>query len=221
MGLAVVRAVGVALSAWSTCASANAQSEANLDACFHLQAARFGLDPQLLRSIASVESGMRAHAENRTHLSRTGTRDIGLMQINSGWLPTLARYGIDQADLHEPCTNIEVGAWILRGLVSRLGDSWDAVGAYNAACTELKGVDCQRARARYAWKVWRRQQQSREEMGGNVLPSKAQLGPAIAARAAVPAGLVSAARLQAIKAPRPELEPANDGGNDATEIRQP
>jgi hypothetical protein len=125
------------------------------DACFDQQAARYGLDAGLLRSIAVVESGMRPHVDNHSQLARTGTSDIGLMQINTSWLPVLAPYGIAKADLRDPCTSIEVGAWILWDLLRRYGNTWEALGAYNAACTQLKGSACQQARTAYAWRVWR------------------------------------------------------------------
>lgn len=124
--------------------------------CFAHHAARFGLEPELLRAIALVESGGRPQAVNGAHLSRTGTRDLGLMQINSAWLPRLRRHGINEQDLFEPCTSIEVGAWVLSDLVGRYGNTWDAVGAYNAACTQLKGAACIKARARYTWLVHQR-----------------------------------------------------------------
>ena len=126
-----------------------------LEPCFRHHGARFGIDPLLLRAIATVESGLRPEAMNTEHQARTGTQDHGLMQINSGWLPTLQRYGIDAQALRQPCTSIEVGAWILADLIKRHGNSWDAVGAYNAACTQLKGEQCQAARSRYTWKVFR------------------------------------------------------------------
>ena len=124
--------------------------------CFAHHAARFGLEPELLRAIALVESGGRPQAVNGAHQSRTGTRDLGLMQINSAWLPRLRRHGIQEQDLFEPCTSIEVGAWVLSDLVARYGNTWDAVGAYNAACTQLKGSACIKARARYTWLVHQR-----------------------------------------------------------------
>ena len=52
-------------------------------------------------------------------------------------------------------TSIEVGAWLLRDLFNRLGPTWEAVGAYNAACVELKGEDCRKARDAYIRKVKR------------------------------------------------------------------
>jgi soluble lytic murein transglycosylase-like protein len=159
----MTRVVGLAAATGLASVGVPVHAAQAFDACFDQHAQRFGLDADLLRSIAVVESGMRPHADNNSALARTGTRDIGLMQINTSWLPVLGRYGIGLAELHDPCTSIEVGAWILSDLLRRHGNSWEALGAYNAACTQLKGRACQQARTTYAWRVWhaRRQEQGR------------------------------------------------------------
>ncbi len=126
--------------------------------CFEQAAARYGVDAGLLRAVAATESDMNPRAVNATHAERTRTVDIGLMQINTRWLSQLARYGIQQEHLFDPCTNVAVGAWILAGEFARRGATWDAVGAYNAGCSQLKGEACTAARSRYAWRVYRRLQ---------------------------------------------------------------
>ena len=72
---------------------------------------------------------MNPNAVNR---NRDGTYDLGLMQINSRWFPTLRKYGISEQQLRQPCFSIHVGAWIMAQNMLRFGNSWDAVGAYNS-----------------------------------------------------------------------------------------
>jgi soluble lytic murein transglycosylase-like protein len=97
--------------------------------CFD-DAARFHrVSVVLVRAIAQQESGMRANAVNT---NSDGTEDIGLMQINSSWLPKLRRYGITRDTLFNGCVNGYVGAWILASNIKQFGPTWKAVGAYNA-----------------------------------------------------------------------------------------
>ncbi|WP_175872955.1 transglycosylase SLT domain-containing protein [Burkholderia sp. BCC0397] len=89
----------------------------------------------LMRGIAQVESGMNPRAVNT---NTNGTVDIGLMQINSTWLPTLAREGITRESLFDACTNAYVGAWILSQNIRQLGANWNAIGAYNSASPDKR-----------------------------------------------------------------------------------
>jgi hypothetical protein len=134
-----------ALLSWATAAGAS---------CWEAAGARYGVHPSLLAAIATVESGLDPRAVNRSHEHRTGSVDLGLMQINSRWLPVLARYRITRERLLEPCTSAMVGAWILADLFARHGTTWEAVGAYNAACTQLGREACAAQRNAYAAKVY-------------------------------------------------------------------
>lgn len=113
-------------------------------ACWEQAAAAYGVNPYLLYAIARTESGLNPSALNR---NKNGSYDIGLMQINSRWLPTLRKYGITEPQLFDSCTSIHVGAWVLAQNIRRMGNSWEAVGAYNARDPEL--------RIRYALKVYK------------------------------------------------------------------
>jgi len=116
----------------------------NARACWAEVAAWYGVNPQLLYAIAKTESSLNPNAMNR---NKNGSYDIGLMQINSSWLPTLRKYGIDEQRLKDPCTNLQVGAWILSQNMQRMGVTWEAVGAYNARDPGL--------RIKYAKKVYK------------------------------------------------------------------
>ena len=113
--------------------------------CFEHAAQRYGVPVSLLKAISLQESSGRANAFNR---NPNGSYDMGLMQINSTWLPTLARHGISAQHLWDPCVSILVGAWILSNNFSRLGYNTQGLGAYNAVSPHK--------RERYARQVLRR-----------------------------------------------------------------
>ncbi len=108
----------------------------------------FGIEARLLKAIAITESNMNPAATGK---NTNGSRDIGLMQINSIHLPRLNKLGINERVLYEDtCISVMVGASVLADMMKQFGYSWEAVGAYNAG--PAKGR--QPLRMRYAQKVW-------------------------------------------------------------------
>jgi len=110
--------------------------------CFEEAGREYGVDPAVLWSIAKNESNFNPWAVNH---NSNGSYDFGLMQINSSWYNRLGK-ALWQC-LADPCTNVKVGAWILSDCIQRYGNTWQAVGCYNAS-TEYK-------RKKYAWKIYR------------------------------------------------------------------
>lgn len=113
--------------------------------CFATAATNHGVDEDLLRAIAKVESNYNPEAVNRV------SRALGEMQIHPVNFAALQKYGITEEDLHQPCTNINVGAWILAGFMRQYGHVWRAVGAYGVG--NGKSAEVEAARAIYAVKV--------------------------------------------------------------------
>ena len=119
--------------------------------CWKDASKSYGIPEDVLMAIAKTESNFNVEAKN---INKNGTEDIGLMQINSGWLPELAKYDITRKDLMtDACLNLKVGAWILSNNVKRLGWNWDAIGSYKVVCKVLTKEDCQSRRSTYAWKI--------------------------------------------------------------------
>lgn len=104
----------------------------------------YNIHPNILWAIAKVESNFNPYAINR---NANGSYDIGIMQINSSWIPVLKRYGLsDVKQLWDPCYNIHIGAWVLSQCIEKHGYTWQAVGCYNAVSPAKK--------IRYMSKVW-------------------------------------------------------------------
>lgn len=88
-------------------------------------AARFGLDPRLLASVAWVESRWRPDAVG-------GHQSSGLMQIIPSTAASIAAaMGLEQYDIFDPYTNLSMGAWYLQSLYQAYGGWPQALAAYN------------------------------------------------------------------------------------------
>lgn len=111
--------------------------------CFDEAGAIYNIHPDILRSIAVVESGMDPNAVNRSN--KNGSVDVGLMQVNSWWQSRVNKKL--WASLTDPCTNVKIGAWILADCFARQGYRWESVGCYNSTSEEK--------RQRYTKKVYK------------------------------------------------------------------
>lgn len=125
-------------------------ADAGLDRCFAEAADRYDVSAPLLKAIARVESSLNPTAVSPQNSD--GSHDIGVMQVNSSWLPRLGReYGITRDDLlKDACLNVSVGAWILAHNFRLYGWDWRAIGAYNAGTAD----DREELRRRYAQRVY-------------------------------------------------------------------
>lgn len=96
---------------------------------YFVEAGRYyNVDPRLLWCVAKVESNMNPTAINK---NTNGTYDIGLMQINTIHLPTLAKFGITKEKLLDPRTSASVGAWVMKGCIAKHGMTKNGITCYN------------------------------------------------------------------------------------------
>jgi soluble lytic murein transglycosylase-like protein len=97
--------------------------------CIQQAAYTYQIPIKLLQAIIKVEGGRVGVAAK----NRNGSVDYGPMQINSLWQPQLQAYGINPQRLqYDACTNIWVGAWILRQKLQASTNFWQAVANYHS-----------------------------------------------------------------------------------------
>ena len=97
--------------------------------CFNEAGRTYKVPPMLLQAIAWVESRYDKNAKN---YNTNGSIDMGVMQINSLWLDSLAAYGVETRHLYNACYNINVAAWILRKQINEVGYNSQAVAHYHS-----------------------------------------------------------------------------------------
>lgn len=104
-------------------------------ACMALVASLYNLPPRVLPSIHVVEGGQLA----TVHVNADGSEDLGLMQINTRWLPVLSRYTgspeavVRQQLLGRACYNVAAAGLVLRIYLDETGgELMRAIGNYHS-----------------------------------------------------------------------------------------
>lgn len=114
-------------------------------ACLMIAAQTYQVPPQVLVGILHVEGGHIGQQVPNTN----GSYDLGPMQINSMWVPQLAKnWGVDKRTAwkwvrDDGCTNVNVAAWILRGHLSETKSLSLAVAHYHSR-TAWRGANYKR-----------------------------------------------------------------------------
>jgi soluble lytic murein transglycosylase-like protein len=95
--------------------------------------------PALLAGIYRAEGGKPGLEVSNTN----GSYDLGPMQINTIWLPELAKqWGISEKEAKkrvrdDPCANIDVAAWILRRHLNETHNLSKALEHYHSRTPEF------------------------------------------------------------------------------------
>ena len=110
-------------------------------ACILLAANTYSVPSAVMIGIMHVEGG---HIGQEAGPNVNGTYDLGPMQVNTRWLPSLQRaWGVDASTARSwvrdnGCVNVHVAAWILRQKLDETGNLWRAIAAYHSS-TPSKG----------------------------------------------------------------------------------
>ena len=104
-------------------------------ACMSLVAGLYALPPRVLPSIQKIEGGRPGLVSRNAN----GSEDYGVMQVNSLWLDSLARYSSLPPEIvrdhlvNRPCFNIAAAGLIMRYYLDEAeGDLMRAIGNYHS-----------------------------------------------------------------------------------------
>ncbi len=107
-----------------------------LAACIMLASQIYSVPPAVMIGIMHVEGG---RVGQQVGPNRNGTYDLGPMQVNTRWVPELARFWqVDQrtakvAVRDDGCVNVKVAAWILRQKIEDAGSLYLGIAHYHSA----------------------------------------------------------------------------------------
>jgi hypothetical protein len=110
-----------------------------LAVCIFAAAQTYVVPPSVILGILNVEGGRVGQAVQ----NKNGTYDLGPMQINTVWVPELARFwGVRESVAmrlvrDDACINIGVGAWILRTNMNKTGSLAQGIAHYHSATPHL------------------------------------------------------------------------------------
>ena len=113
---------------------------APLLACMAAVAAFYHLPQQALPAIHAAENGRAGMVRHNSN----GSDDLGAMQINTLWLPTLSQgtglpaNRLRRALIREDCFNVAVAGAILRIYLHESGDLVTAIGYYHSHTPALR-----------------------------------------------------------------------------------
>lgn len=90
----------------------------------------FGISYFLMKSIALTENNK---FDNKAVMYNTnGTRDIGLMQINTSWIKWMPEAKITVEKLRDPDFNIKIAYMIVDKIIKQHGYNWSSIGRYHS-----------------------------------------------------------------------------------------
>ncbi|MGB0719482.1 MAG: lytic transglycosylase domain-containing protein [Bdellovibrionales bacterium] len=105
-----------------------------LAACLMLASQTYAVPPAVMVGIYKAEGGKVGQEVANSN----GTYDLGPMQINTLWLPTLAKqWGVSENTARkwvrdDACTNVGVSAWILKSHLDETGSLAKAIEYYHS-----------------------------------------------------------------------------------------
>lgn len=102
--------------------------------CINHAAITYHVPATLILAIMKKENGRNGQAVR----NKNGSYDLGILQINTRWLPVFARYGYTRDDLQfNPCRNIMAGTWILAQSIAKGKSVWQGIGDYHSHTPSL------------------------------------------------------------------------------------
>lgn len=101
--------------------------------CINHAAITYHVPAQIILSVMKKEGGKNGDA----HRNKNGTVDYGVMQINSIFLPKIAKYGYTKNDLqYDACKNVMVGTWLIATHLAEGKTFWTSVANYHSHTTK-------------------------------------------------------------------------------------